>query len=495
MRQQRRLDFRTGDVVARGNDHVVGARHEAEIAVLVAHERVAGQIPAVADVGRLAAVGEIAAAGGAAHGQPPGRVRRQRVHVVVDDARLVAGHRAAGDAGLRIAEARADEDVDHLGRTEAVEDRHAGARDPVLMHGRRQRLAGRTGDAQRGQVDAFAERGEHDAVGGRRGEHHRRAVRLDVFHQVRRRRVFQQHGGRAEPQREDGETAEAEGEGERRRTDDDILGRDLQNLVRIAVGHDEHVAMEMHRRLRLAGRARRESQERNIVASGARGVELLRLRQRSAVELGLVRRAAVEMNHALQEAAGRGYGVQVLGDAAVGQRQRDFSLVDDLGELAGAQHRHGVDDDGARLGRSQPGGDHRRIVGRTHEHAIAGPDAEILDQRMRQLVRPLAEFAIGALSAVADQGDAFAESLFDQPVAQFDADVEPIPILKFRPIEQEIRPKLRRRQIVARKRVDVAGWTERLSWRSCDFRHPPSHALRIVSPPSPRRRRSAAPVR
>jgi hypothetical protein len=33
---------------------------------------------------------------------------------------------------------------------------------------------------------------------------------------------------------------------------------------------------------------------------------------------------------------------------------RDLGLVDDLGQLPGAQHRHGVDHHRARLGRRQP---------------------------------------------------------------------------------------------------------------------------------------------
>ena len=43
--------------------------------------------------------------------------------------------------------------------------------------------------------------------------------------------------------------------------------------------------------------------------------------------------------------------------------EEDLGLVDDLRQLAGAQHRHGVDDDRARFRRRQPAGDHGRVVG------------------------------------------------------------------------------------------------------------------------------------
>jgi hypothetical protein len=47
-------------------------------------------------------------------------------------------------------------------------------------------------------------------------------------------------------------------------------------------------------------------------------------------------------------------------------------LVDDLGELAGSQHRHCIDDDGAGLGRRQPGRDKGGIIPRADQDAVAG---------------------------------------------------------------------------------------------------------------------------
>ena len=56
------LDLRAADVVAGGDDHVVAAGLVPEVAVGVAREGVAGDVPAVVDVGLPGAVVEVAAA-------------------------------------------------------------------------------------------------------------------------------------------------------------------------------------------------------------------------------------------------------------------------------------------------------------------------------------------------------------------------------------------------------------------------------------------------
>ena len=65
--------------------------------------------------------------------------------VVVDDAHVVARHRLAGGAVFHVARAVRQEDVQHLGRAEPVEDVDAVALRPAPADLRRQRLAG--GDA------------------------------------------------------------------------------------------------------------------------------------------------------------------------------------------------------------------------------------------------------------------------------------------------------------------------------------------------------------
>ena len=103
--------------------------------------------------------------------------------------------------------------------------------------------------------------------------------------------------------------------------------------LRVAVRHDQEIAVEMHGRLRLAGGAGGEAEQRDVVAAGLDRVEAHRLAQRDPVELGVMVRGAVEIDDLLEELAGLGAGDEFVGDAAVGQRQRDLRLVDDLGQV------------------------------------------------------------------------------------------------------------------------------------------------------------------
>ena len=137
-----------------------------------------------------------------------------------------------------------------------------------------------------------------------------------------------------------------------------------------------------------------------------------------------------------------------------------------LRELAGAQHRHGVDHHRAGLGRGQPAGDHGRVVGRADQHAVAGLDAVVLDQRVREPVRPVGQLLVGAPAAVADQRDVVAEAALDHAVGQLDRGVELLGIVEA--VEQEVRPLLERRKIVAGERVDMGGRPE--------HDHPPRQA-------------------
>ena len=142
--------------------------------------------------------------------------------VVVDHLRLVAGHDLAGRAGAHLALRRADEDVHHLGRADAVEDRHAGRLVPGLERRLRQRLAGRDAFAQRRDV-VLGELAEHGAIGGRRREADRRAILCDRRQQHVGRRRLELDRGRADAEREQHVSAEPEREGERRRADEAVV--------------------------------------------------------------------------------------------------------------------------------------------------------------------------------------------------------------------------------------------------------------------------------
>src|SRR6185437_4012180 len=102
--------------------------------------------------------------------------------------------------------------------------------------------------------------------------------------------------------------------------------------------------------------------------------------------------------------------------------------------------------------------------GRANEDAVAGLDAEILDQRVGDTVGPVGEFFIGTAATVADQRDMIAEAALDHRVGQFDTGVELLRVTEA--VERNLRPLLRRRQVVAREGIGVGRAAERLQ-RHC----------------------------
>jgi hypothetical protein len=128
MREQRRFDFRSGDVVAGRDDHVVGARLVIEVAGGVHHVGVARHVPAALDILALARVGEIAAARRSPYSEAADCAGRQLAAGLVNDARLITGNDAAGGSRMRVVVGCPDKNVQHLGRTETIHDP-----DPVAL--------------------------------------------------------------------------------------------------------------------------------------------------------------------------------------------------------------------------------------------------------------------------------------------------------------------------------------------------------------------------
>ena len=183
-----------------------------------------------------------------------------------------------------------------------------------------------------------------------------------------------------------------------------------------------------------------------------------RLVERGPVELGVVVGGAVEPDHLREVPALLGAGDELVHQPRVAQRDGDLGLVDDLRQLAGPQHRHRVHDHRAGLRRRQPARDHRRVVGRPDEHAVAGLHAVVLGERVRQAVGPVGELLVGAPPPVADQRGVVAEALLDQTIGQLDGGVEVLGVVEA--VEQQLGPFVERREIVTRERVDVSGRPE-----------------------------------
>ncbi|KAG1173981.1 hypothetical protein G6F35_016703 [Rhizopus arrhizus] len=141
--QQRVLDFRTGDVVARRHDHVVIARLVEQIAFVVLHEGVARQVPAALHEAALALVGQVTAARRALDRQAAHRAVGHRIHVVVHHLRHITRHHLADGAALDRFRRAGHEHVDHFRAADTVDHLDAAGLLPQLAGSVRQGFPGR----------------------------------------------------------------------------------------------------------------------------------------------------------------------------------------------------------------------------------------------------------------------------------------------------------------------------------------------------------------
>ena len=162
---------------------------------------------------------------------------------------------------------RRDKDMQHLGGTNAVDDFYAGGVAPERAGGCWQRLACGDTAAQLRLANLVTTRGQ-GAIRGGCGEHHRGAIVANAFQQLRRTGLFQQHGGRAHRERKQQQTAQAEGEGQRRAANEHVVDRGLEHMARPAGAGGHHVAVEVHGGLGHAGGAGGEGHHAGIVHGG-----------------------------------------------------------------------------------------------------------------------------------------------------------------------------------------------------------------------------------
>src|SRR5450631_4885983 len=102
---------------------------------------------------------------------------------------------------------------------------------------------------------------------------------------------------------------------------------------------------------------------------------------------------------------------------------------------------------------------------------------------MGQPVRPIGQFFIGAPPSIADQCHAIAVTSLHQAVGQFNCDIELFRILELGPIQNEIRPLIEWREVIAREGIDVRGRSKRGDspcW--CAHARDPPLRMRVASP-------------
>ena len=290
-----------------------------------------------------------------------------------------------------------------------------------LRHRPRQRLAGRHAAAQPGERGRLPGR-EHRPVRGGRGEQDRDTVLGDgVGEHVGRGTLDQQARGTG-PQREDHLAAEPVREGERRAAEEEVVGRRLQHVPGEGVGDGQHVPVEVRGRLRHAGGAGGDGEQRDVVGGGLDGPERGPVpgRPRDQVVLAVT---AVAHHPQLRDAGGD----QVVGEPGVAERQAGPRDVADRAQLAGAQRRHRRHHHPARRQHAEPAGHQPRVVGAAQQHPVARHQAELLDQHVRDRVGPLAELAVRPLDARTEQAAAVRAVLGDGAREQDLRAVQPLP--------------------------------------------------------------------
>ncbi len=175
MLHQRRLHLERPDPVGRRDDHVVGAAHEPEIAVLVGDRPVAAVVPVATKraAGGLRVTPVFAEQPHRALRRDPHRhvallARIQHLAVVVDHAHVEAWRRLAHRTRPHRQAAVVGDQIDRLGLPEAVVDRQTRRLPPDLDHLRVERLTRRHAMAQARPVVAG------QVLEHQRAEHRRR---------------------------------------------------------------------------------------------------------------------------------------------------------------------------------------------------------------------------------------------------------------------------------------------------------------------------------
>jgi hypothetical protein len=259
-------------------EHVVDAAHVGVGAILGALVAIAGGKPVAQHRGLalLVLVPVEGRARVAAHEQGTDARALQRGAAVIDELELVAGHGPAGGARPHVAGAIGAVDMQHLGRTDPIDDVDAEALTPPVERRRRQRLGRRHAEAHR----------LHRAVGfgiarqqpeqSRHAEEHRRPVVAQRLKDGRRLgRSRHQDRGAPEPQRKGQAVAQAVGMKQLGGGEVDVVGPETQHGSGVLLAGHADVVLEVHDALGLAGGARAVEPEGHVVAVGGRGVELI----------------------------------------------------------------------------------------------------------------------------------------------------------------------------------------------------------------------------
>jgi len=292
--------------------------------------------------------------------------------------------------GRKIVEPVADEDVQRLGRADAVQDDRPGLLLPAAEHVAGERLARRDAGAQAGKVPRAGFEGRKlRGIECRHAVEDRRPEGLDGGEgRLRRRATVVEDGGATDPQRKSHAVAQAIGEEQLGGGVADVPLGDAQHAHSVELAGDHHVALGVDRALGPPGRARRIEPEAIIPRRGEPGLErgrgLCHLRE-EGVDRHRLRRLGPELLQGRLDLTGE---LGRIGD------QPTSGILDHVGIVRGPQqgvgrHRHDAGLDGAPEEIEEG-----RAVLHHHQQAVAGRQP-VREQRVARPVHALGKLRIG----------------------------------------------------------------------------------------------------
>jgi len=121
-----------------------------------------------------------------------------------------------------------------------------------------------------------------------------------------------------------------------------------------------------------------------------------------------------------------------VGKPAVAQRQSDFRLLDRIGQLFGAQQRHGSDHGRHRLQDREVRRNHHRTIGRFATARGRGHKAELADQHIGDAIHQLLHLTVGIAGIGVQNAGLVAAALFDPSIEKMRHAIQPVRILAVR---------------------------------------------------------------
>ena len=270
-----------------------------------------------------------------------------------------------------------DEDVQRLGRADAVQDPQAGFLVPAPQDFGRQRLAGGDAVPDEGQVRLLAR--EMLQVGGierRHAEIERRAVARDQRKaRGRAGALAVEHRGGADPERKGHVVAEPIGEEQLGLGIEDVVLANAERLDAVALAADRHVAMAVHRAFRRAGGAGRIEPEAVVVGGGRHGGKA---RLALLEQFGQRARGTFGAQHAARLLLGGGErALDLAGKFRRVDQRGGAGVIDHEGVARRAQQRVERHRHDAGLDRAPEQIEEGRAVLHHHQQALAALEAEL----------------------------------------------------------------------------------------------------------------------